>query len=105
MSAPAPANKREREKSQTYRITSEEMDIVLHPLQRKPLIVQPRVRDTVRPHRRSGEPAEGAESVVQGDVDDAVAAVGHAAGEEAGRAAGAGFGAEGVASVFILLLS
>lgn len=53
-------------------VAVEEVHVVLHPLQRKQLVVQPRVRDRVRRQRQAGpvEEAEVPDAVVDPDVHD-----------------------------------
>ena len=57
-------------------VTTEAVDVVLYPLQGKALIQQPGVGHApLGLECRSAEEAECAETVVEGDVDDAIAAI------------------------------
>ena len=53
-------------------VTTEEMDVRLHPLERQTLIVQTDVGSAARLERGSGQPSEQSEAVVQSYKDDSL---------------------------------
>lgn len=78
-------------------VSTEEMDVLLYPLQGKALIVQTCVCGAVLLKGRSAQPAKCSESVVHRDVDDTSIVVDFTAKDQSGRTTGVGLGARSVA--------
>lgn len=61
--------------SHSVRITAKQVNVCLDPLKGQSLIVQTKIRSAICLECRSTEPAKSAESVVHGNIDDAVSVV------------------------------